>query len=172
MELPAPNQQQISQLLEIASRVPDHKKLAPWRFIVFAGDARSLAGEKLVEILESRQGTLDPKHLEIEFGRFTRAPLVIGVVSAPVAGSTVPVWEQELSAGASCMNLLSAALAMGFAAQWISEWYVFDEEASRTLGVKEGERFAGFIHIGTPSMTPTERPRPDVAEITSYWSGE
>ena len=166
---PAPDEAALRTILTIAARVPDHGKLAPWRFILFRGDAAKAAGERLAAIVAAR-GTSDEGMLAIERARFTRSPLVVAVVSSAAPHPKIPVWEQELSAGAVCMNLLLAAHASGFAGQWLSEWYSFDKEAGALLGLKEGERFAGFIHIGTPTEKPSERPRPNLDDLITEWS--
>jgi len=168
---PAPNEVELEALLNIATRVPDHGKLAPWRFVIYRSDAdRTRVGEKLAEFADAKEGGLDAARREQELSRFTRAPLVVGVISCAALHPKIPVWEQELSAGAVCMNLMNAALASGFAAQWLSEWYCFDDEASRFLGCKDGERFAGFIHLGTATQVPAERARPVLADLCSTWS--
>lgn len=168
---PGPDADQIKTLLTIGARVPDHGKLAPWRFILFQGTARDEVGEALCAIQLAKNQDLSEAQQEQERTRFSRAPLVIGVVSKPVAEHPkVPLWEQELSAGAVCMNLLTGAHAMGFAAQWLSDWFMFDDDAGRMFGLADGERFAGFIHVGTPKEPPFERPRPDLDAITTSWS--
>ncbi len=171
LKAPAPDQNRIETILTAATRVPDHGKLAPWRFIFFRGEAQKRAGEKLLHLLKARGRTFDPAQEALELSRLARAPLVIGVVSRAAVHPKIPIWEQELSAGAVCMNMLHAVHALGFAAQWLSEWYMFDEEAGRLLGLEEGERFAGFVHIGTPDIKPTERPRPEVDGLVTEWQG-
>ncbi|MEP3276738.1 MAG: nitroreductase [Stappiaceae bacterium] len=172
LKLPAPDADAIGTILTAATRVPDHGKLAPWRFIIFRGDAQKLAGEKLLGLLLSRGESFEPAQEELERARLARAPLVIGVVSRATMHPKIPMWEQELSAGAVCMNMLHAVHGLGFAGQWLSEWYMFDEDAGKLLGLEEGERFAGFVHVGTPEITPTERPRPDVEALVTEWQGE
>jgi len=168
---PAPDEAELDALLAIATRVPDHGKLAPWRFVIYRSEAdRRRIGERLAELAEARLGGLDAARREQELTRFSRAPLVVGVISRAAVHPKIPVWEQELSAGAVCMNLINAALASGYAAQWLSEWYCFDEEASRFLGCGESERFAGFIHLGTATQVPAERARPVLADLCSNWS--
>ncbi|WP_082733826.1 nitroreductase family protein [Polycladidibacter hongkongensis] len=167
---PAPQGAELVQILQMAGRVPDHGKLAPWRFVVYADEARAQAGEVLVRLLESRGEVVEGNKRSVELERFLRAPLVVGVISAPARGHKVPVWEQELCVGAVCVSLLNAASSLGYAGQWLSEWYCHDEEANRLLGASEGERFAGFVHLGSASVTPKERPRPDILEKTSYWT--
>ena len=170
MTSPGPGEAELKDILTAAARVPDHGKLAPWRFIVYRTAQGEVIGQKLLEIQEAQYGALDEARRTQELTRFTRAPLVVGVVSTAAVHPKIPVWEQELSAGAACMSLLCAASASGYASQWLSEWYCFDETAARYLGCGADERFAGFIHIGTPSQGPVERPRPDLAEICSDWS--
>lgn len=166
---PGPDAEQIRTLLTIGARVPDHGKLAPWRFILFQGAAREAAGVALLELKLAEEPDLVEARREQELTRLSRAPLVIGVVSTAAMHPKIPVWEQELSAGAVCMNLLTAANAMGFAAQWLTEWYAFDEKVAGIFGLTEGERFAGFVHIGTPKEPPFERPRPDIDALTTVW---
>lgn len=172
LEGPAPDDETLNTLLTAASRVPDHGKLAPWRFLLFRGDARKQAGERLAEIAEKKNGPLADDLRRQELERFSRAPLVVAVISRAAVHPKIPVWEQELSAGAVCMNLLTAAHAAGFAAQWLTEWLAFDPDVASLFGLAEGERFAGFIYIGRPTAQPAERPRPDITEIVSIWTGE
>lgn len=167
---PGPDESTLNDILTIAARVPDHGKLAPWRFIKYSGDARHDVGEILAGLVKRRNASADAELLGLERSRFARAPLVIGVVSRAAPHFKIPVWEQELSAGAVCMNMLHAAHAHGFAAQWLTEWYAFDDEAAARLGLREGERFAGFIHIGTPDEKPTDRPRPNVGDLLTDWT--
>ncbi|EFO29099.1 nitroreductase [Roseibium sp. TrichSKD4] len=169
MTSPGPDEVILQKLLAAAARVPDHGKLTPWRFVIYRSDKAVEIGEKLAEMAEVRCGPLDEARKEQELTRFSRAPIVIGVISTAGMHPKIPVWEQELSTGAVCMNLVNAAGGAGFAAQWLSEWYAFDEEASQYLGCREGERFAGFIHIGTPTQAPVERARPNLDEICTNW---
>jgi len=166
---PAPDKAQIDTMLTIASRVPDHGKLAPWRFILIAGEARVTLGQQFAAIASRTQGITEPDRLAVEQERFTRAPLVIAVVSKAADHPKIPVWEQQLSAGAVCMNLLSAAAALGFGACWLTEWMAYDEAARAAIGLEASERIAGFIHIGQASETPADRPRPDLDQIASHW---
>ncbi|MET1410945.1 nitroreductase [Roseibium sp. HPY-6] len=170
MSEPSPNEDQINDFLTIAARVPDHGKLAPWRFILFRREHGEAIGKRLAEIYERKNGPLDKDQREKELTRFLRAPLIIGVVSTAREHPKIPVWEQQLSAGAVCMNLVSAAAAGGFASQWLTEWYSFDEEAASWLGAAENEQFAGFIQIGTPTQAPVERPRPELSALVHEWS--
>lgn len=170
MSEPGPDLAQIEDILTIAARVPDHGKLAPWRFVVYRAEQGGKIGAWLADRYEQKTGPLDADQREKELTRFTRAPVVIGVVSKAGTHPKIPVWEQQLSAGAVCMNLVTAAAASGFVSQWLTEWYSFDEEAATYLGAEEGEQFAGFVHIGTASQPPVERPRPNLSELISNWT--
>ncbi len=170
---PGPDRATLEAMLTIAARVPDHKKQAPWRFIVIEGEARTRFGEKIAEILAAKEPDASAERLKTERNRFTRAPVVVAVVSKPVSHPAAPPeWEQILSAGAACFNLLHAAAAHGFGAQWITEWHAYDERARAAFGLTEGERIAGFIHIGTPpAEKPADRDRPNIGDITTYIDG-
>lgn len=165
---PGPDAEALHALLTIAARVPDHKKLAPWRFIVLQGAARAAFGERLAEIWAANEPEASSIKLETERTRFTRAPVVVAVISSPRSHPACPEWEQVLSAGAVCFNLLHAAKAMGFGAQWVTEWYGYDEKVKAAFGLEPQERFAGFIYVGTAKEQPDDRDRPDVAAITSF----
>lgn len=166
---PAPQGEELQTLLTIATRVPDHGKLAPWRLVLFTGDARAAAGEKLAEIARRKRPELDEAGLDIERRQFLPAPLVIGVISTAKPHVKIPEFEQLLSAGNVAFNLIHGAYALGYAATWITRWYSFDAEAAAVLGAKDGERFVGFVHIGTPTTVIEDRPRPDLTEIVTHW---
>jgi nitroreductase len=167
---PGPSEAELTEILTIASRVPDHGKLTPWRFILFTGDARRQAGEALAALFSGRNPGADPKQVEEERARFSRAPLVIGVVSRAAAHPKIPEFEQLLSASNAAFNMELAAHALGYAAQWTTGWIAYDVEAGRLLGLKDGERFVGFIHIGTSTVPFTDRPRPALADIVTAWT--
>jgi nitroreductase len=167
---PGPSAAELDTLLTIAARVPDHGKLTPWRFIVFEGDARLTAGRAIAEVFSSDNPTCDAARVELERGRLARAPLVVAVVSRAGAHIKIPEWEQVLSAGAAAMNLVTAAHALGFAANWITEWYAYDRRVLERLGLAAEERIAGFVHIGTPARPPEDRPRPPLDTIVTRFS--
>jgi nitroreductase len=167
MTEPGPSKKQLAQILQAAARAPDHGKLFPWRFIVFEGKGRERAGEILAQVMEA-EGERD-KQVEEERGRFLRSPVVIGVVSAAREQHKIPVWEQELSAGAVCQNILIAATALGFVGNWLTEWYAFHPVVKQRMGLKAGERIAGFIYIGTAKNELEERPRPDMDAIVTVF---
>jgi nitroreductase len=166
---PAPSAEELATILKIASRVPDHGKLAPWRFIVFQGEARERAGAIVADHFQKREPKADAVRLEAEGKRMTFAPLIIGVVSTAAEHVKIPVWEQELSAGAVCMNVLLAAKALGYDGSWLTNWFSYDREVLAKFGVKDSERIAGFIHIGRAAQVPEDRPRPDLAQIVTYF---
>jgi nitroreductase len=165
---PGPSSREIEALLTVASRVPDHGRLAPWRFLVIAGEARHRIGEVIAAAFQADQPGADAETMARERNRLARAPVVIGVVSRARPHVKIPEWEQVLSAGAACMNLLTAATAMGFGATWITEWYAFDRRVLDALGLEPEERIAGFVHIGTARETPADRARPALADIVTW----
>jgi len=169
---PGPSPEQIDTMLRIASRVPDHKKLAPWRFIVIEGAARAQLGEVAAQAcLAEEKETPSEVRLATERGRFARAPLVIAVVSRITPHRSAPEWEQILSAGAACFNLCLAANAMGYGTSWITEWTAYNKQVRAALGLADNERIAGFVHIGTPAERPEERERPQLSDIVTRWRG-
>ena len=169
MELggPGPSPAEIETLLTIAARVPDHGKLAPWRFILFEGEARLAAGKTIAAVFRADHADATPEQIEFERKRLARAPLVIAVVSRAGPHVKIPEWEQQLSAGAASMSLVMAAHAMGYAASWITEWYAYDRRVLDALGLAPNERIAGFVHIGRPAKPPEERDRPKLADIVT-----
>ena len=170
LRAPGPNAEQLDHLLYVAARVPDHRKLGPWRFIVFENETREAFGEKIVDIFKTQNPDATEKQIEDERNRFHRAPTIVTVVSSPVDDGRTPIWEQELSAGAVCYNLLLAANASGWAGSWLTEWLAFDTEIASAMGLSSHERIAGIIYLGTTHVDPPERPRPDVHERTTRWS--
>ncbi len=160
---PGPDEAQIADILTLAARSPDHGKLTPWRFVVMGPVSRAGIAEKLSAMATARN--LPPKSIAV-LAKLTAAPTTVLVVST-AAPSSKPVWEQELSAGAVCMNLEHGASAFGFATCWITDWYSYDAEAAALFGVAAHEKIAGFIHIGTPVEPLLERDRPNVAALTT-----
>jgi nitroreductase len=165
MKGPGPSKAQLADILQAGARAPDHGKLFPWRFILFEGDGRERFGDVLAEVLEAEGER--PKQIEEERERFLRAPLVVGVISSARELHKVPVWEQELSAGAVCQNILIAATALGFVGNWLTEWYAYHPVVKEKIGLKPGERVAGFLYIGQPKDALEERPRPEMDQIVS-----
>jgi nitroreductase len=161
---PGPSADQLADLLRLATRVPDHGKLAPWRFIVLEGAGKAAFTERLEGLSRDRG---DPS-LAAKLAKLKIPPLAIFVVSSPEEAA-IPQWEQVLSAGAVATTLLYAALAMGFGANWITDWYSYDAESGAILGLEDGERVAGCVLIGTTREPPLERERPDLAPLVTRW---
>jgi nitroreductase len=164
---PGPAAAELETLLTVASRVPDHGKLTPWRFIVFDGEARLKAGETIASVFKANNPQATDEQVTFERNRLARAPLVVAVVSRAAPHVKIPEWEQVLSAGAAAMNLVTAAHALGYAANWITEWYAYDRRVLDALGVGPAEKIAGFVHIGRPVKPPEDRPRPPLGEIVT-----
>jgi nitroreductase len=171
MKEPGPTASQLQQILEAAHRVPDHGKLGPWRFIVFQGEAQAQFGEELARIHLKEYPDISSKCLAVEENRLTRAPLVIAVVANIMDHHKIPEWEQQLSAGACCQNLLLAAHAQGYGAQWLTEWYAYHPDVARLLQLAPTERIAGFMFIGSYDSAPSERVRPPLEDRVTYWRG-
>ena len=166
---PGPDGAQLDELLAIAARVPDHGKLAPWRFIVFKGAAREEAAEIVARIYREKNPQASEDQVEFERKRLLHAPVIVAVVSRAREHAKIPLWEQELSAGAVCMNMLVAAYAMGYAGSWLTNWFSFDRQVLSAFGLADDERIAGFVHLGTPTAPITDRDRPVMADIVSYY---
>lgn len=167
-----PSDDEIMEMLKLATRVPDHGKLAPWRFVIYRGAQRERLSLALAEVAMARNPQLSDEMVKVEKTRLTRAPVVIAVLSRAAPHVKIPEWEQVMSAGAVCLNLLMAANAIGYSSNWLTEWFAFDEGVHPLLGVKPGEKVAGFIHIGTATVPPFERPRPDVAELSTFYGDD
>ncbi|MGY4429016.1 nitroreductase [Bradyrhizobium sp. F1.13.1] len=167
MSGPGPSPAELETILTIGARVPDHGKLAPWRFIIFEGDARQRAGEVIAKVFAWKNPGAAAADVETERKRLTDAPLVIGIVSFTKPHPKVPAFEQELSAGASVMNIVTAATALGYGACWLTGWFAFDRDVLDGLGLKPDEKLAGFVHIGKPTRPSEDRPRPVLSEIVT-----
>jgi nitroreductase len=167
MSGPSPSAEEIDTILTIGARVPDHGKVVPWRFIVFEGDARARAGDVIARVYARKNPSAPQEEIEIEKRQLMEAPLVIGVVSCIKQHPKVPSWEQVLSAGASAMNIVNAATALGYGVNWLTGWFAYDRDILDGLGLKPDERFAGFIHIGTPTKPNKDRPRPLLSDIVT-----
>jgi nitroreductase len=167
---PGPDAQTLEAIIQIGARVPDHGKLGPWRFVILAGESRFAFGAGVAELLKARTPTIDAEILAQEADRFARAPVVVAVVSTAGPHGKIPEWEQVLSAGAVCHNMMLAVRGFGFGSVWLTEWPSYDAQALGLLGLTPTEKLAGFIYIGTTSEAPVERPRPDALTRLSYWS--
>jgi nitroreductase len=171
MAEPGPSNEDLEKILRAGMRVPDHGRLTPWRFLVIRGDARNKMGDVLGKAYREANPDCIDEQVEIEEERFARAPIVIAIVSRTVPEHKIPEWEQVLSSGAACQTMLTAALGMGYAAQWITEWYAYDDNVKGALGLQEADQIAGFLYLGTRTEEPTDRQRPDYGDIVSEWTG-
>jgi nitroreductase len=161
---PAPTPEELDQLLRLAARAPDHGKLAPWRFVILEAEAKAEFAARLEALAQGR----GDKSAAAKLAKLKTPPLAVVVISSPRAGD-IPEWEQILSAGAVCTTLLYAATALGYGANWITDWYSYDPQARTLLGLSETERVAGFMLLGAPREPPLERVRPDPAGLVSRW---
>lgn len=169
---PGPSEAELALILRAAARVPDHRKLVPFRFLVFRGEAREKIGELFAAWQKADCPHFPDERIEFERTRFLRAPVVVAVISSPKKDpKNTPEWEQRLCAGAVCQTMLIAASAMGYAAQWLTEWYAYDDRVAAALGLTGDEKVAGFIYLATATEAPLERERPDIAAITKDWEG-
>jgi nitroreductase len=166
LRAPGPAPEELEQLLHLAARVPDHGKLSPWRFIVLEGEGKAEFARRLEALAQSRGDA----RAAAKLAKLKIPPMGIAVISRQTPGD-IPAWEQELSAGAACTTLLYAALAMGYGANWITDWYAYDPQVDAMLGLGAGERVAGYVFIGSAPEPPLERERPDVAALTTRWTG-
>ena len=165
---PGPSRKELELLLRLGARVPDHGKLAPWRFIVLQSPTKADLVRRFEAIAAERE---DAPKANAKLAKLSASPLSIVVMSRVTAECDIPVWEQELSAGAVCTTLLISAAALGYGANWITDWYAYDPKTRAILGLEPDERVAGMVHVGTPAEPPLERARPDVEQLTTYWAG-
>lgn len=164
---PGPDADQLAQVLAIAARTPDHGKLAPWRFVVVGQDQRAALAALIIDAYRTERPEASRTEIESLDQFAHQAPTLVVVLSSP-RPSHIPVWEQELSVGAACMNLLHAVHAQGFAGGWLTGWPAFSDTVRDAFG-EPHERIAGFLFIGTPAKPLDERPRPDMARVVSRW---
>ncbi len=164
---PSPDNASIQNILIAASRTPDHGKLVPWRFLILKNEVMSKLAKKVLEVGASRE--IDSDKLRKSADIFLNSPLIVAVVSSPIFTKRIPIIEQQLSAGAVCLALLNAAQAEGWGANWLTGWMAHDRLfLTEALCLSEKEFVAGFIHIGTKTIEPPERERPDLTKITSW----
>lgn len=167
---PGPSEAELTTILTLAARVPDHGRLVPWRFILLQGDARAAAGDRLDALYRAQNPDLPPAKGDMWRTYLMRAPVTVVLVSRPDPAAKVPEFNQILSAGAAGMALVTAAAALGYGAQWLLKWPGRDPQAAALLGVGAGERVAGFIHLGRPAERPADRPRPSLEQVVTVWT--
>lgn len=170
---PGPSPEDLDAMLRLAMRVPDHRKLEPWRVLIVAGEARNKLGDIFAAARRLRDPDVSDEKLAAEMRLPLRAPVILCVISSPNHHDPkkTPVWEQQLSAGALCQNLLIASQAMGWAGVWITEDAAFDGHVHAALGLHGHEQIAGFIYLGTAKDMPVERQRPTVSDKATHWTG-
>jgi nitroreductase len=164
---PAPSEVQLFEMLTVAARVPDHGMMKPWRFIVLPKETRAPLVDKLIANFRAGNPNAAEAEAEKQRARFGGSPLIVTVVSKISPNPKVPDLEQLLSAGAACMNLLNAAHALGFGANWLTGWAAFDNSSKELFGLADNEQIVGFVHIGTLKGEVFQRPRPDLSQIVS-----
>lgn len=167
LEEPGPDADQLRTIVEVSSRVPDHGKLAPWRFELWPVQVRQSMHAKLLQLLAQLPDVDDAAKKAQGTDKLLHAPCVLAVICRAGEHPKIPMWEQHLSTGAACMNTLIAANALGFEAQWLTAWYIYEEAARDILGLENGEQIAGIVHIGSSTVPKTERPRPAIDSIFS-----
>jgi nitroreductase len=165
LKAPAPQGADLANLLRLAARVPDHGKLEPWRFIIVEGVAKAELVRRLEPLAQEQP---DPGKAAANLGKLSAPPLAVIVVSSPKPAK-IDAWEQILSAGAVCTTLVIAATAMGYGANWITDWYSYDERARTVMGLLPGEQVAGVVLLGTAAEPPLERVRPGLDALVSHW---
>ncbi len=165
---PGPNSVELETLLTVAARVPDHGKLVPWRFLVMQGDKKKQIAEALIPVFRASHPEATEDQIRKEPQRFLNCPVIVAVISRARPHARIPEWEQVLSAGAACMNLVIAAHALGYGANWVSGWAAYERPALDLIGVNVDERVAGYVHIGSIKAMQEERPRPALKDIVTY----
>ena len=168
MRGPGPSDEDLRSILEAGMRVPDHGRLTPWRFLLIRGEARYALGAVIAKAFRRDNPEVDDARVELERQRLARAPVVVAVISKVLKEHKIPEWEQVLSAGAACQNLLVAALSLGYAAQWLTEWYAYEPLVDEALGLAGEDRVAGFVYIGN-AEAPGDRARPAFDDVVSEW---
>lgn len=167
---PGPTHEQLDAILTAAARVPDHKGLAPWRFLIIDGEARAKFGAMLADVLaREEKEPPSPVRLDTERQRMLGAPLTIAVISRVKETPGAPEWEQVLSSGAACQNLVIAANALGFGTNWVTRWFAYSASVRAAMGLAPDERVAGFIHIGTPKERQADRKRPVLSDVVKRY---
>jgi len=170
LQEPGPSEENLASILATALRVPDHGKLGPWRLVIFENAEREAFGKILAQRWQALHPEANEAQIAYEQNRFLRAPVVVAVISQRQADHKIPEWEQILSAGAVCQNLLVAASLAGFAGQWLTEWYTYDAHIQSLFNIGDHEDIAGFVYIGSAAAKPDERARPDIQTRINRWN--
>lgn len=168
MIAPGPDASQMDAILAAATRVPDHGKLAPWRFVVIGDDQRDALADVLTNAYRAENPTAGKLEIEAMENMARQAPALVIALFSPKTESKIPAWEQELSVGAACMQFLNAAHALGFVGSWLTGWPTYSDRLRDAFGATP-ERIAGFLYVGTASRPLEERPRPEKSDVISHW---
>ncbi|MEY4269474.1 MAG: hypothetical protein RLZZ58_690 [Pseudomonadota bacterium] len=169
MVAPGPSDDEMRTILTAAMRTPDHGKLAPWRFVIVGADQRD-AFNTMLQCAARSEVARDAKTDIAAVTQFAmQAPALVVALSTPQSSHKIPLWEQQLSAGAACMNLAHAAHALGYGACWLTGWPAYSADVAAAFGAQGEDRIAGFIFIGTPGREIEERPRPDYDAVVRKW---
>lgn len=169
LDAPGPNEGDLTLILQAATRVPDHGKLGPWKIKILRKNGQDKLGGICADLFKKQHPDASEAEIANERGRFARAPLVLAVIYTPVESQKAPAWEQMLSTGAVCMNMLHAAHALGYGAKWLTEWPAYYDEVKTALGGSANDKIAGFIYLGTKKAQPEERERPKLGDVVSEW---
>jgi nitroreductase len=172
LQEPGPDENALAHIIAAGTRVPDHRRVVPYRFVTFTGAARDAFGEVLGTAFMANNPEAEAEAVALEKNRFLRAPTVVAVIASLKPEHKTPVWEQTLTVGAVCHNMLLAASALGFAGQWLTEWYAYDATVAGALELGSDEQVAGFMYFGTAKEDPKERPRVEPATLVTAWSRE
>lgn len=168
---PGPSDNEIRQIIKASCRVSDHGKMFPWWFMIIKDEHSQSFSELLFNLMRKNDPEKDHEKLHKKACLYTAAPVLIAVISSPRL-SKIPLWEQYMSAGAACQNLVLASNALGYGVNWLTEWYSYEPEVKKEMGLEKGENIAGFFSIGTAQDVPEDRARPDTQELTTYWQGK
>ena len=166
LHAPAPTPEEMDFLIRIGLRVPDHGKIGPWRIVRFTPESKTKLVENLTIIAQNQP---EPAKALATLQKLSIPPQALLVISSPLIPHKIPLWEQQLSAAAVCQTLLIAAGALGYGANWITDWYSYDATAKKLLGLTGNEAVAGWIFLGTPSEAPLERDRPNYDDRITWW---
>lgn len=169
MIAPGPDAAELRDIIALALRTPDHGKLAPWRIVTVAADQRNA----LAALLKTAWVKENPGAAGLDLSALDQlahqAPTLLVLLSTPVMGSKIPVWEQQMSAGAVGMNLLHAAHAHGFIGSWLTGWAAYNPDVAAAFGAQDGDTIVGYFFLGSPARELDERPRPEYDAVVRPW---
>ena len=169
---PGPTDDELNTIIDIGLRVPDHGRCGPWRIQIIKKEGQSRLGELYKRLFAEEDENPTAERIDYWRLRPQSAPILLAITCYPNEEklAKIPLWEQTLSGGALCQNILNASHAVGYSAQWLSEWPSYHKEVKKLLGHAENIELYGFIFIGTAIEPPKERKRVGAEEIVSNWS--